>query len=297
MPRKHPPLTEEEQARVRELAPTHTVEEIAAALKRQRLTVLNFVRRYGVVVRKANRPVEVAAATPEPTKTEAPPPRLGPAPQAPLRREVSSLRKSPIWRQLQRQFDAEELKYFEERYVELLEQFKEDVFASEEMQVHLLIKMELLINRNLEQQNQCVRQMDEATRRRQELADRVAKGLVEDEREAKREIKEAEVAFQDARAARSNAASELMKYQDKHADLLQALKATREQRVTRIESSKESFLSVIKRLQLEDERSREGQQMELMRRVTERERQRLASYHDFADGNRDQPLLNAETVS
>src|SRR5688500_11468587 len=66
--------------------------------------------------------------------------------QLALQKELTT---SPEWKALRDEFLPDELVYFKHRYGKLMSQFKEDVFATEETQIFLLIKYEILLQRNL----------------------------------------------------------------------------------------------------------------------------------------------------
>ena len=100
-----------------------------------------------------------------------------------------------------------------------------------------------------------------------------------------------ETQIQAAKASEQARSNEFIKLEEKHQGLLKDLKATRDQRITRIESSKETYLSVIKRLQNEEERDLVGGTMETMKMATRKEEDKLTSPHTFADGSQDMPLL------
>ena len=79
--------------------------------------------------------------------------------------------------------------------------------------------------------------------------------------------------------------------------MLKDLKATREQRIKRLEDSKETFVGWIKMLIDDPEFSRGlGVAMEKMRMSSENEKARLSEYHQYEDGGIDQPFLTPETV-
>jgi hypothetical protein len=79
--------------------------------------------------------------------------------------------------------------------------------------------------------------------------------------------------------------------------MLKELKGTREQRIKRLEDSKETFASWIQALvQHPDMREELGVEMEKMRLSMEKERVRLAEYHKYEDGLVDQPFLTPDSV-
>ena len=56
------------------------------------------------------------------------------------------LRAKPYWRELEQQFDNDELDMFEFHFKKMWAQFKDDVFHTEEMQIIDTIKLEILMN-------------------------------------------------------------------------------------------------------------------------------------------------------
>jgi hypothetical protein len=75
------------------------------------------------------------------------------------------------------------------------------------------------------------------------------------------------------------------------------MKGTREQRIKRLEDSKQSFTSwVANLLQSPDLMKKYGIEMEKMRVAMKKEEERLSSFHKYEDGTIDQPLLSPDTV-
>ena len=75
------------------------------------------------------------------------------------------------------------------------------------------------------------------------------------------------------------------------------MKATREQRVKRLEDSKQNFTSWMSYLVANPEvTSSYGMEMEKMRLAMEKEKERLAEYHKYTDEMVDQPFLTPDTV-
>jgi hypothetical protein len=100
-----------------------------------------------------------------------------------------------------------------------------------------------------------------------------------------------ETQIQAAKSSEQARSTEFIKLEEKHQGLLKDLKATRDQRITRIESSKETYLAIIKKLQNEEERDLVGGTMETMKLATKKEEKKLTSVHTFDDGSQDLPVL------
>ena len=76
----------------------------------------------------------------------------------------------------------------------------------------------------------------------------------------------------------------------------QSLKATRDQRIKKIEDSKTTFAGLLRALDDEDLRKRMGNEAELMRLAKDKSKQKLSEYHLFANNELDLPLLTPESI-
>ena len=75
------------------------------------------------------------------------------------------------------------------------------------------------------------------------------------------------------------------------------MKATREQRIKRLEDSKQTFIGWVRNLMSNpDVRQELGVEMEKMRLAMENEAERLSEYHKYEDGTIDQPFLTPDSV-
>lgn len=262
-------LSLEEQKYIRDHALTKTPEEIATHLNRTADMVRDFVSKNVPQPGKPNDAVKVA-----------------------VRQE---LRSSMAWRQLNDELTSDELKYFEERFVLLMSQFKDDVLPTEETQVFLLIKFEVLMNRNMKERRRS-REDIERLITAQKAHIKQAGGMSKMNEEEKTFMLAIETQLQSAKAAEQNRTTEFVKLEEKHQALMKDLKATRDQRISKIEGSKQSFVGLLKILQEKDIRDAEGRQMELMKLATTKEHKRLGQVMTYEDNNQDQPILSAETV-
>jgi hypothetical protein len=75
------------------------------------------------------------------------------------------------------------------------------------------------------------------------------------------------------------------------------LKATREQRIEKLESDRQTLTSLVNKILRDpDFYEQEGKALERMRLAMEQEKERLSDYHKYDDGTLDQPFLTPETV-
>lgn len=197
----------------------------------------------------------------------------------------------PYWAELELQFTKGELELFKYHWSRIISQFKDDVIPTEELQVVDLIKLELLMNRCLKQNKENIELIS--------LYEKMA--AQERQRDFDQQNKD-EIFTLDRQIASLKASQESLnrdyrELQAKKSSMLKEMKATREQRVKRLEDSKQSFVSWISQLMSNPELTKKyGIEMEKMRLAMLKERDRLASYHKYDDGTVDQPLLSPETI-
>lgn len=211
------------------------------------------------------------------------------------------LRNSASWASLQLEFTEDELVLFNEKYVSYVAQFKQsgEVMATEEVQIFQAIKFELLMRRNLVGRKEALQSIKTLETI---MADFLAKkcpggsraGMTDADRDR---ILVMETQINEARAEEKAFTGEFTKLQERHDKIMTALKATRDQRLTKIEDKKINFLDVIRELQRRDVQETEGRQIELMRLAGENELMRLGQPIKYEDGNEDSPILCAETVN
>ena len=197
----------------------------------------------------------------------------------------------PYWIELQQQFTEDELKLFQYHWARIISQFKDDVIPTEELQVVDLIKLELLMNRALKHNKDNIEQIS------------ALEALILAERQADPDQVDRDVLFNMERQVASLKASQeslnrdYRDLQTKKNSMLKEMKATREQRVKRLEDSKQNFTSWMAYLVSNPEVALSyGEEMEKMRLAMEKEKERLAAYHKYTDEMVDQPFLTPDTV-
>lgn len=185
---------------------------------------------------------------------------------------------------------CDETEIFVNKWIDLMIQFKEDVLASEEQQITELI----LLNINLERIRRTeVKNITKIA----DLEDRIEK---EYNRDASVRDTAAlmrwETELQMCRASSSSYTSQIKTINHDIQVLNRDLKSTRDQRFNKIDSGDKTFLGILRRIQDDVIRSQLERQGELMRLATEKKRAELESYHTFADGQVDIPILNHKSA-
>lgn len=201
-----------------------------------------------------------------------------------------NLEKRPYYYELKAQFDGDELELFKYHWSRIIEQFNNDVFPTEEFQIVDVIKIEMLMNRCLKSNKDIIDQIN-TLRVQLDRIDPTNEDNVD-------RLMQLEAQIGSLRASQESANKDFRDLQEKKGRMLKDLKGTREQRIKRLEDSRESFSAWVANLMGNPELLKQyGLEMEKMRLATDVEKQRLAQYHKYEDGVIDQPLLNADTVN
>lgn len=202
------------------------------------------------------------------------------------------LHSKSFYREVARQFDTEsgELEYFENTWINLVKQFREDVLPAEELQIKQFITIDILINRSMKERK---RHIGETTKL-QEMVDAEYR-LPEDQRDVAR-LTNLETQLSFARNSISSYTNEYTKLLNEQQKISKDLKATREQRIKRIEDGKSSWVGLIRMLEDEEIREKEGRQMEILNMATDKSREKLAEYHTYQDDAVDKPFLTPDDV-
>ena len=197
----------------------------------------------------------------------------------------------PYWVELKQQFTESELELFKYHWSRIISQFRDDVIPTEELQVVDLIKLELLMNRCLKYNKDNIEQISQFEERIRFLRDNNGAGDDMDE------IFNLERQVASLRASQESLNKDYRELQTKKNSMLKEMKATREQRVKRLEDSKQSFTSWLAHLMSNPEIARAyGMEMEKMRLAMGKEKERLSHFHKYQDQLVDQPFLTPETV-
>ena len=195
-----------------------------------------------------------------------------------------------FWLEIKKQFDIEtgELQYFEDTWLGLIKQFREDVLPAEELQIKQFITIDILINRSMKDRKRHIAETEKV----QKLVDQEYSKPEPDRDIPKLANLETQLSF--ARNSIANYTNEYTKLLNEQQKISKDLKATREQRIKRIEDGKSSWLGLIRMLEDEETRDREGREMEILAMATDKAKLQLEQYHTYQDGVVDQPILTPE---
>jgi len=201
------------------------------------------------------------------------------------------IKSRPYWKELKAQFSDEELDLFLYHWKQTIAQFRKDVLATEELQIIDTIKLEILMNRALREQQESMERV------------RILEAEIDLEKARDSDQQDKEMIFNlerqiaSLRAAKESLSREFKDLQTKKASMYKDLKATREQRIEKLENNKQTLSSLVNKILRDpDFYEQEGKALEKMRMAMEKERERLSDYHEYADGTVDQPFLTPETI-
>lgn len=204
-----------------------------------------------------------------------------------------NLQTRPFYKELKKQFSSEELELFKYYWDTITAQFNKDVFATEEIQIADVCKLEILMNRCLVTSNDNIERINEL----EAIIERIESNNSILDAEEIEQVQGAERQISVLRASQDSLLKEHRELLAKKAAMLKDMKATREQRIKRLEDSRESFPAWVANMMQNPEIMRKyGIEMEKMRLATEQERKRLSQFHKYEDGQVDQPFLNCDTV-
>lgn len=202
-----------------------------------------------------------------------------------------NLKEKPQWRELKQQFSEKELELFLHHWKSVIAQFKKDVLPTEEMQIIDMVKLEVLMNRALTEEYETLLLIEQYG----EMVKEEEKKSEQDQDKAllmtlRRDI----VSLRAAKQALNANYKELLKSKN---TMFTALKATRAERIQKIENSKTTLAAMVFKLVNDPDFFEEtGLYMERMRIAMEEEKKRLGDYHTYDDKTLDRPILNAETI-
>ena len=257
-------LSREEWIFIEENCEKYAPEEIARRLDRDIDPIIKYLRRIGKSQNKT---------------------------QALVVQAEYDLKSRPYWKELKLQFSEDELELFLHHWKEIVAQFRKDVMKTEELQIVDTIKLEILMNRALREQRESEIRVKSLE---QEMNVLKTRPMAEQDRE---QIFSIERQIASMRAAKESLSREYKDLYSKKESAFKNLKATREQRIQKLENNKTTLAGLIDKILRDPEFFEEqGKYLEKMRFAMENEKARLSDYHKYDDGTLDQPLLNSDTV-
>jgi len=267
MPRKRGQLSLKEQKHIRDHFTKDTVEEIAEFLNRNPAPIKRYIEDNHLLAGEDSSDDD----------------------RDYLRHK---LHKNTFWPEICKQFDRDtgELQYFEDTWIGLIKQFREDVLPAEELQIKQFITIDILINRSMKERKRHISD----TERIQQMVD-IEYGKPEESRDTSY-LTALETQLSFARNSITSYTNEYTKLLAEQQKISKDLKATREQRIKRIEDGKSSWTGLLRMLEDEKIREAEGRQMEIMSMSVNKHLDHLMDEHTYQDKSMDSPFLTPESV-
>ena len=267
--KKRGALSDEERELIRQLSKANmSVEEIAETINRGTASVLKFINEDLDIKAKEHDDIDVG------TDEE----------RIILKKKLATRH---YWLEVKNQVSRDELHYFVESWISYMLQFGEDFVFAEEMSLKDIIMLDILINRNMTERNLTIEYIKSLQK---QYDQEIEKDFPDGQR------------LGDIEDKINIARSTLGQYTQEHTKLLteknkinRDLKATRDQRKKVIEDSNTTFSNYMKWLDDEENRSRIGQEVEMMKVAKNRAKERLSELHIYGDGRGDLPILTADT--
>lgn len=201
------------------------------------------------------------------------------------------IRKSPVWTEIKKQFSEEEQSLFEYHWGNLMVQFKHETLPSERMQILEVVRLELLLNRIM-----CkLREIDVNAHEAQDTLDEERAKELENRNMLL--IGKLEIIIANSHASHREMNREYKELSERKDKMIISIRGSRDQRIKRIEDSRETIQSWMGMLSDNIDMRRElGIEMKKQQLAMEVELKRLSDYNTYADGEVSRPILNCDTI-
>lgn len=206
------------------------------------------------------------------------------------------LKRSLHWKHLKEEFIETELNKIEDQYIKFVQQFREDVTATEEVQILNLIKLEILMDRNLKGKMKISGTIARYESMIESLLGPVDGNFAALSENDRNIIMDLENKKQAALSVESSRTNELVILYKEHNVLMERVMGSRDQRITEVLNTKVSFMGMVKELLERDKQEKDSRLIELSKKSVEKEFKRLAAPHSYEDNVVDNPILCSDTI-
>lgn len=201
---------------------------------------------------------------------------------------LNKLQSRNYYAELPEMLGEHELQRFEQDWVEVMLQFRDNVHYTEEIQIKQWILLQILADRSMKSRREVIGEVDKL----QEEIDGIL-ALEPSERDSQLlDSLSNQLTF--ARDGMIAFTREHAQVLDKIKDIERGLKAQRDARIKTVEDSKTTFQGYLRILDDELNRKDAGDDAEIMRIAKNKAKERISKLHTFIDGTIDQPLLTPE---
>lgn len=193
-----------------------------------------------------------------------------------------------FWKSIEDQLEPEEISYFVNGWIDMMEMYNNDVTATEEQEMKQFLLFEISKNRCGKTKR---KQIEEVEKWQKMFEDEELKGANKDPNLSSLygNMKS------NAQTMVTQINMEMDKYVKACADILKSLKSTRDQRIKQVESGQTTFMSVLKFLEDKKNRELRGRIDELQKLAADKKTAELYELHQYGDGSLDPVILNHES--
>lgn len=207
----------------------------------------------------------------------------------------STLENSPHMKELEKQFSPEEMERVKHDWTNITRQFKGDILYTEEMQILDYIRIGVLMDRFLSQENKMSKDLADLDDKLIELEKK--KGKEDAPKDLRAQIESIMISKMTLLGEIGEAQKGYKDLIDKRERAAKSIHGSREQRSKKEQLSKETIKDWVLSLYNNSEKRREiGMYMEKMRIAIREEYVRLSEVHKYFNDEWDIPVLNSETV-
>lgn len=203
---------------------------------------------------------------------------------------INDLKSRYYYKELESQFNENEMMMFQQNWVDMILQFGQDVTKTEESQIKELLRIEILIDR-------CMKDRREAEERIEEIEEMKSIERSKDLDDQNIDIL-TQLVDQQANLVSGKSAyiGEYKTLSEKKEKYLRELKGTRDQRKKNTEDAKTNFDSWLRSLTAPEIRSQLGFDMIVNKIAADKATQKISELHTYMDNGVDRPLLNQYTI-
>lgn len=207
-------------------------------------------------------------------------------------RKSSSLKEAHHWEKTKQSLFPDEVKYFERQWEAYVEQFGGvgEILPTDENMITDLILFDIYSQRASIAKKQALEKIENL---KQEIEQESKKDRDERDRDLISRLHEQ---LNNLRASLIDLTKEHMEYQNKKDNKLKDLKATRDQRFKQFQESKRDFFELLKELDTQKSRIKEGKFAEKIKLAAQKITHELQNSYKYEDGQYDSPFLIAEEI-
>lgn len=206
---------------------------------------------------------------------------------------LNQLHASMIWDEINRQLSKQEIKVFENHWLEMYEQFKEDVWFTERTQIRDFIVQDIFMARNMQNQIDCLTDIEQTRKLLDTYYSVDPLQWTDDDRNS---VFNLEGRIDALRQANETRQSQYLKLSDSKQKILERMKATRNQRIDKINIGKGTFVGLLKKLEEDGQREAIGREVAIANLGADKAAKKFGENHQYADGEVDRPFLTPEGV-